>query len=75
MRMNTMKMKWTIEISSTWLQVSIVLLDPFFNSKEYYQKFSEMENSKLPQDPSYMYSFNPFFYDPSVFKDPKKKNK
>jgi hypothetical protein len=31
-------------------------LDPFFNSKEYFQKLSEMENSKYNQDPfSYMF--------------------
>ena len=34
-----------------------------------------MENSKMAQDQSYMYSFNPFFYDPFQKDNKKSKNK
>jgi hypothetical protein len=38
-------------------------LDPYFNSKEYFQKFSEMENAKFNNE-TLMYNYNPHpFYD------------
>jgi hypothetical protein len=36
-------------------------LDPYFNSKEYYQKFSEIENTKFNPEP-YGYGINPYIY-------------
>ena len=69
-------MKWRIAILLIWLQVFYFLvykLDPYFNSKEYYQKFSEIENAKLNNE---MYNFNNYqFYDMQSQDDSKKPKK
>ena len=38
------------------------MLDPYFNSKEYYQKCNEIENAKFNTPDPMVYNFNPYSY-------------